>query len=79
MGIPIPKTQVIWASPFHITLPIWAGVRVRVTEDAQKNKVWKWGWPKGGDDHITVTPVLPDLLKVWARLLNFTCLLAMTG
>ena len=32
MGIPIPKTLVIWASPSRITLAIW--VRVRVTWDA---------------------------------------------
>ena len=31
-GIPVPKTLVIWASPFYITLAIW--VRVRVTGDA---------------------------------------------
>ena len=32
IGIPIPKTIVIWASPSHINLAIW--VRVRVTGDA---------------------------------------------
>ena len=124
----------------YITLPICVGVRVRVTEDAQNNRVFSLTWPasmqiywnkrkrlhmKGtqlpkdwfgkptwppyyccgtpiwppwrhvktlyrvlgmgcfserGDAHITVIPVLPDLLKVWARLLfNLKCLLAMTG
>ena len=32
LGIPIPKTLVIWTSPSHITLAIW--VTVRVTGDA---------------------------------------------
>ena len=32
IGIPIPKTIVIWASPPHINIAIW--VRVRVTGDA---------------------------------------------
>ena len=35
MGIPIPKTLVIWASPSHITLAIW----VRVTGDAHITRV----------------------------------------
>ena len=30
MGIPIPKTLVIWAPPSHITLAIWVRVRVKV-------------------------------------------------
>ena len=30
LGIPIPKTQVIWAFPSHTTLAIW--VRVKVAE-----------------------------------------------
>ena len=30
LSIPIPKTQVIRASPSHITLAIWVRVRVRV-------------------------------------------------
>ena len=37
MGIPIPKTLLIWASPSHITLAIW--VRVRVTGDAHITRV----------------------------------------
>ena len=32
MGIPIPETIVIWASPSHISLAIW--VRVKATGDA---------------------------------------------
>ena len=41
MGIPIPKTLVIWASPSHITLAIW----VRFTDDAHITKVLGIGIP----------------------------------
>ena len=41
MGIPIPKTLVIWASPSHITLAIW----VRVTGDAHITRVLRMGIP----------------------------------
>jgi len=53
MGIPIPKTLMIRASPSHITLAIW--VRVRVTGDAHITRVWEWGCPNRKDAHITVT------------------------
>ena len=43
IGIPIPKTIVIWASPSHITLAIW--VRVRVTGDAHTTRVSGVGMP----------------------------------
>ena len=33
MGIPIPKTVVIWVFPSHITFAIWVRVRVTVTGD----------------------------------------------
>ena len=50
MGILIPQTLVIWASPSHIT--------VRITEDAHITRVLGMGLPqKRGDAHITVTPV----------------------
>ena len=49
MGIPIPKTLVIWASPSHITLATWVRVwvrvrvrvrvRIRVTGDAHITRV----------------------------------------
>ena len=41
MGIPIPKTLVIWASPSHITFAIW----VRVTGDTHITKVLGTGMP----------------------------------
>ena len=44
LGIPIPKTLVILASPSHITLTI--RVRVRVTEDAHIIRVLGMGMPK---------------------------------
>ena len=44
MGIPIPKTLVIWTSPSHITLAIW--VRFRVTGDAHITRVLGMGMPK---------------------------------
>ena len=44
MGIPIPKTLVISASPSHITLAIW--VRFRVTGDAHITRVLGMGMPK---------------------------------
>ena len=60
MGIPIPKTLVIWASPFHITLAIW--IRARVTGDAYITGVLGRGCPcycNSGSDHtLTPTPLL---------------------
>jgi len=45
LGIPIPKTIVIWASSSHITLTIW--VRVRVTgDDHTDTRVLGMGMPK---------------------------------
>ena len=49
LGIPIPKTLVIWASPSHITLAIW----VRVTVDAHITRVWEWGCPCHCDTALT--------------------------
>ena len=54
LSIPIPKTQVIWVSPYHITLAIWVRVRVGVTGGCPyitTCRVWEWGCPI----HITVT------------------------
>ena len=39
LGILIPKTLVIWASPSRITLAILVRVRVRVTGDAHITRV----------------------------------------
>ena len=47
MGIFIPKTLVIWASPSHITLAIW----VRVTGDAHVTRVLGMGMAKTGGCH----------------------------
>ena len=44
LGIPIPWTLVIWASPSHITLAIW--VSVRVTGDTHITRVLGMGMPK---------------------------------
>ena len=44
LGIPIPKTLVIWTSPSHITLAIW--VRVWVTGDAHITRVLGMGMTK---------------------------------
>ena len=44
LGIPIPKTLVIWASPSHITLAFW--VRVRVRGDPHIIRVLGMGMPK---------------------------------
>ena len=45
MGIPIPKTLVIWAFSSHITLAIW--VRVRVVQGMPISLgFWEWGCPK---------------------------------
>ena len=43
LGIPIPKTLVILASPSHIALAIWVMVRVRVTGDAHIIRVLGMG------------------------------------
>ena len=46
MGIPNPKTLVIWASFSHITSAIWVRVRVRVTGDAYITRVLGMGMLK---------------------------------
>ena len=47
MGIPIPKTLVIWAFPSHITLGIWVRVNVKVyTGNAHITRVLGMGMPK---------------------------------
>ena len=56
MGISIPKTQVIWASPFHFSLVIC--VRVRVKGDAHITRVLEMGMSKTRGSHITVTAPL---------------------
>ena len=45
MGIPIPKTLGIWASPSHITLGPWVSVEVRVTGDAHITRLLGMGCP----------------------------------
>ena len=45
MGIRIPKTLGIWASPSQITLGVWVGVRVRVTRDAHITRLLGMGCP----------------------------------
>ena len=72
IGIPIPKTIVIWASPSHINLAIW--VRVRVTGDAHITRVSGVGMPKTRgcpyDMHITVAALSQfhrlDYLGAWS-------------
>ena len=56
MGISIPKTQVIWASPSHFSLVIC--VRVRVKGDAHITRVLEMGMSKTRVSHITVTAPL---------------------
>ena len=46
LGIPIPKTLVIWESPSHITLAIWVKVRARVTGNAHITRGLGMGMPK---------------------------------
>ena len=46
IGIAIPKTILIWASPSHITLAIWVRVRIWVTGDAHITGVSGVGMPK---------------------------------
>ena len=43
MGIPIPKTLVIWVSSSHIVLAILVSVRLRVTEDGHITRVLGMG------------------------------------
>ena len=57
LGIPIPKTLVIWASPVTLTLTqiarvIWEG-------DAHITGFWEWGCRKRGDAHFIVTAPTP--------------------
>ena len=56
MGISIPKTQVIWASPSHFSLVIC--VRVRVKGDAHITRVLEMEMSKTRGSHITVTAPL---------------------
>ena len=46
MGIPIPKTLVIWVFPSHITFAIWVRVRVTVTGDVHITRVSGMGMLK---------------------------------
>ena len=46
LGIPISKTQVIWAFPSHTTLAIWVRVKVKVyTGNAHITRVLGMGMP----------------------------------
>ena len=56
MGISIPKTQVIWASPSHYNLVIC--VRVRVTGDTHITRVLEMAMSKTRGSHIIVTAPL---------------------
>ena len=65
LGIPIPKTLVIWAFPSHTTLAIW----VKFIQGMPTSLgFWEWGCPKRGDAHITGTPP-PFLSPVSSRLI----------
>ena len=44
--IPKPLTQVVWASPFHITFVIWVKVRARITGDTHITRGLRMGQPK---------------------------------
>ena len=69
LGIPIPKTLVIWAFPSHTTLAIWVRVKVKVyTGMPTSLGFWEWGCPKRGDAHMTGTPP-PFLSPVSSRLI----------
>ena len=77
MGIPIPKTLVIWPSPSHITLTIRVTVRVRVTGEAHFIRVLEMGMAKtpGCPYHCeSVTP--PSEMRkgprLWGRVLAQT-------
>ena len=56
MGISIPKTQVILASPSHYNLVIC--VRVRVTGDTHITRVLEMAMSKTRGSHIIVTAPL---------------------
>ena len=53
LGIPIPKTLVIWASP--VILPWRFGLELGLQGMPISLEFWEWGCPKCGDAHITVT------------------------
>ena len=56
LGIPIPKTLVVWAFPSHTTLAIWVRVKVKVnTRNAHITRGLGMGI-KCRDAHITGTP-----------------------
>ena len=57
MGIPIPKTLVIWASPSHLILAIM----VRVTGDAHITRVLGMGCPHHCDSALDFTSSLGSL------------------
>ena len=65
LGIPIPKTLVIWAFASHTTLAIWVRVKVKVyTRNAHITRVLGMGI-KRRDAHITGTP--PPFLSPVSR------------
>ena len=55
LGITIPKTLVIWASPSHITLAIWIRVGIRVTRVPTSLGFWEWGCPYHCDSELEQT------------------------
>ena len=70
MGIPIPKTLVIWASPSHITLAIW--VRVRVTGNAYIARILGLGMVKtrGYPYHCVIGASPVTIAGVFAKALS---------
>ena len=69
LGIPIPKTLVIWAS-LLIIITLGICVTVRVTGDAHNNRVLGMGMPKTGDAHIPVATHLSSYIPRFFALLH---------
>ena len=72
VGIPIPKTLVIWASPLTLTLTLTQIAEV-IRGMPISLEFWESGCPKRGDAHITVTeglsqfhisPMFPRALRL---------------
>ena len=63
VGIPIPKTLVIWASPVTVILTLTQIAEV-IRGMPISLEFWESGCPKRGDAHITVTEGLSHFISV---------------
>ena len=67
LGIPIPKTPVIWASPVTLILIITQIAKVIWEGDAHITRVFGVGMPKTRGAFITVTAARTQISRQWVH------------